>query len=486
MSRRMLVRVLPGLAVLALLCIAATGPRTPLMPVAPPPLFSYCPEPTLVGGGTVADGFGVGAGVSQPLPAGTTVAACSLDVRATGWSSSDLRAREWDPLTLAPDPSAIALRAENFDPSRMNYYVTNSVPAVQFVPPIVTRSLTGVAEPPRETIALEVHSSSGIGGSLLNAYYDAAGNAAMPAASTIAADGTYGPLPGAHPVIAHAICTGDDDLDQLRVAQSVRRTDEMVAMGTSEILQRFRVPEAVELRWIELAVASGPGSGPAGLTTMPVSAAIVGIVDGAAIVYPPSTVPATLVESAFTPYFYYEPAPRWASPVDFDHAVALQPFHDYWLYVRGAESYRLLSRILTGGESTDFTSGIGPMYTRPTPTDQWSPSPARAFAFTIVGKPLPSLGLGAPPPADGIRLRISPNPTRDLVEIAWSGGVGPVRLELLDARGRRVARGEGGAAGTWHMAQAGRGSTPLPAGVYFVHARDTAGAHAVERVVVVR
>jgi hypothetical protein len=483
----MFLRVLPGLAVLALLCVAATAPRTPLMPVAPPPLFSYCPQPTQTGGGTTLDPFANGAGVSQPLPAGITVAACSLHVDATGWTNSELRVREWDPLTLAPDPSAIALRAQNFDPSRMNYYVTNSVPAVQFVPPIVTRSITGVAEPPRETTALEIFSTPSSLSYGLQAFYDANGSGVMPAASTIAVDGTHAPLAGAHPVVAHAICSGDDDLDQLRVAQSVRRTDETVAVGTQDIVQRFRVPEAVELRWIELAVARGPGSGPAGVTTMPVPNAVVGIVDGAGLGEPVTPMPASLVEATFAQDFYYEPAPRWASHVDFDHTVILLPSHDYWLYLRGAGDYFMLSRVLTGGEGPEFTAGVGPMYTRSLPTYDWTPRAARALAFTIVGKPLPGVGVGAPPPArDGIRLRISPNPTRDLAEIAWSGGVGPVRLEVLDARGRRVAKGEGGAAGTWHMTRDTRGNAPLPAGVYFVHARDTAGAHAVERVVIVR
>jgi hypothetical protein len=485
MKRRKVLRVLPALAVLALLCVAAAGPKAPLMPVAPPPMFSYCPEPTLVGGGTVVDPMANAAGVSQPLPEGTTVAACSLHVVGTGWTWSQLRVREWDPLTLAPDPSTIAMRAEDFDPSRMNYYITNSVPSVQFVPPIVTRSIPGVAEPPRQTTALEIFSTPG--SYSLQAFYDADGNSAMPAAGAIAADGTHGPLPGAHPVVAHAICTGDVDLDQLRVAQSVRRTDETVANGTQDIVQRFRVPQAVELRWIELAVARGPGSGPAGVTTMPVPNAVVGIVDGAVMGEPVTPMPATLVEAAFAQYFYYEPAPRWASHVDFDHTVILLPSHDYWLYLRGAGSYLLLSRVLTGGEDPEFTAGVGPMYTRSLPAYDWTSRAARALAFTIVGKPLLGVGVGAPTPArDGIRLRITPNPTRDLAEIAWSGGVGPVRLEVLDARGRRVATGEGGAAGTWQMTRGTRGNAPLPAGVYFVHARDTAGAHAVERLVIVR
>ncbi len=484
MRQRMIVRALPALAVLALLALAGAGPP-PMMP-APPPLFNYCTQPTLAGGGSLTTIL-EGSGVTQPLPVGMTVAACSLRAEANGWTDADLRIRECDPLTLAPDPSAIALRAERFDPSRMNYYVTNSVPAVRFVPPIVTRSLSGVAEPPRQTIAIEVRGGSPSPGYHVETFFDASGNSVMPAASLVAIDGTRSPLPGAHPVIAHAICTGDADVQALRVAQSVRRTDATIPAGTQEIAQRFRVPEAVELRWIELAVASGPGSTQAGAALMPSAPnAVVGVVDGAVLGEPATTMPPTLVEALFGEFFYWEPAPRWASHVDFDHTITLQPGHDYWLYVRSGTFYQFLARTLTGGESADFSSRIGPMYARLLPTDAWGQVPSRALAFTIVGRPLPGLGVGAPRARDGIRMQISPNPTHELAEVTWSGAVGPVKLEVLDARGRRVATGEGGAAGTWSLTRGARGGAALPSGVYFVHARDSAGGHDVERVVIVR
>lgn len=486
MSRRSLMRLTPALAAGALLCLAAAAPAPQMMP-APPPLFTYCTQVTQLGGGSLVEALVAGQGVSQPLPAALTVAACSLRAEATGWSWSDLRVKEWDPLTLAPDPTTIALRTAYFDPSRMNYYSTNSVPAVQFVPPVVTRSVSGVAEPPRPTVTVEVHSVQSAFPYSLQAYFDADGNSAMPAGSFVAADGTYSPLPGAHPVVAHAVCTGDADLQQLRVAQSVRRTDATLATGTLEIVQRFRVPEAIELRWIELAVASGPGSSPASEAQMPVAVAVVGVVDGATLGAPTTTMPPTLVEALFSPYFYLEPGPRWASHTNFDYTIVLQPGHDYWLYARNASAFYFYARTLTGGENATFTSGVGPLYTRGLPTDEWTPAANRALAFTVVGRPAAGLGGGTPPAGTtGIRMQVSPNPARDLAEVRWSGAVGPVRLEVLDARGRRIATSHGGAAGTWQWAtRAGRGDTPA-SGVYFVHARDTAGGHAVERVVIVR
>jgi hypothetical protein len=439
-----------------------------------------------VGDGAVSQAFDQGASVSQPLPAGIVVAACSLHVAGTGWTSSELRVKEWDPLTLAPDPAAIALRSGYFDPSRMNYYAVNSVPAVRFVPPIVTRSVSGVAEPPRQNLAIEVKSSASVFPYGLDAFFNSNGNPNMPPAALTASDGSQAPLPGAHPVIAHAICNGDADLDALRVAQSVRRADAPLAAGTVEIAQRFRLPEATELRWLEFAVAPPPGTAQEAGTSMPSGFATVGVVDGATLGEPSEIMPLPLIEAAFSQSFYLEPGPRWAANSDFDHTIVLQPAHDYWLTVRSGNGFKWFARTLTGGESPAFTAGVGPLYTRPqATTGPWTQVVGQALDFTIIGRPIPAVvGVGAPAPGrDGIRMQVSPNPSRELAEVRWSGGVGPVRLELLDARGRRVATGEGGAAGTWRLA---RGGSSLPSGVYFVHARDTAGGHAVVRVVIVR
>lgn len=484
MRHRFVVRVLPGLAVLALLCLAAAHPPAPTMP-APPPLFSYCPELADSGGGTSTTEFSQGAGVSQPLPAGLTVAACSLRVQATGWSWSQVQMMEWDPLALAPDPGAIALRSGLFGPSQMNYYSTNTMPAVRFVPPIVTRSLSYVAEAPRQTLSVEVRSLPSSFYYTLQAYFEAAGNSIMPAGSLVTSNGARSPLPGTHPVIAHAFCTGDADVEQLRIAQAVRRTDASIPANTQEVVQRFRVPQAVELRWIELALGNSSSQAPATGTNMPAPIATVAVVDGATLDTPSTTMPASLVEASFVQYFYYEPGPRWASHNDFDHTIVLQPGHDYWLYVHDAAPYQLLARTLTGGESAAFTAGVGPFYTRLLPNDAWGAVPDRALAFTVVGRPTGNVG-GPLPGRDRIRLSVSPNPASSISEVSWSGGVGPVQLEVLDPRGRRVATGAGGAAGTWHWGGLDAKGTPLPSGVYFLRARDSAGEHAVERVVIVR
>jgi hypothetical protein len=274
------------------------------------------------------------------------------------------------------------------------------------------------------------------------------------------------------------------------------RTSQLPVLTTSEIAQRFRVPEAVELRWIELVpnLGSGPAPAPAGLGAdagapaprMPVGPPLtIGIIDGSAMAAPGAGMPPTLVESGIN-WNFNSDRPVWMSSLDFDHTVRLQPGHDYWLYVRNLNGLRFYVATLTGGESADFVACIGPYFERNLATTDWSQNIGHALSFRIIGQPLAGLGVSPSPARGGLLLRIAPNPASGAAAATWSGGVGPVRLEVFDARGRRVARGEGGAAGAWHWSGLDAKGAPLPAGVYFVHARDTAGGHTVERLVIVR
>ena len=479
MTQRFLTRAFPALAVLALLCLAAAAPG-PTVGLAPP--SQYFPGCNLLldtGGGDSTYEFIVDHGITQPLPAGITAAGCSLQTDLVGPDiyTKYLRVslREWDPLTLAPSASTIALRTSTYDLSRASSYGLEGVPPVTFYPPLVTRSVDHVAEPSRLTTALDFECVPYSGGSF-RAHYDPAAVSSMPAARVIGPGGVRGPLPGAHPVIAHALCGGDGDLQQLRVAQSVMRQDVLLSASPAELVQRFRVPEPVELRWIELALGVPEFQG-----FVP---AIVGIVDAAGVATPVQLMPMSLVEATFA--HYYNSMPRWGSHYDFDHTVVLQPFHDYWLSVRSAQSHAFFARQLTGSESADFTANIGALYARPDSGASWSPQNGQALDFRIVGRPLSSLGVAPPRRTDSFALRVAPNPAHALPEATWSGAVGPVKLEVLDARGRRVAAGEGGAAGTWQVTRGAQGGATLPVGVYFLHARDSAGGHAVERMVIVR
>ena len=104
-------------------------------------------------------------------------------------------------------------------------------------------------------------------------------------------------------------------------------------------------------------------------------------------------------------------------------------------------------------------------------------------------EPLGVLDVPTTPPARGdLQLRVAPNPSRGSSFVTWSGATGPLRFDVLDERGRRVAegRGEASAEGRWLWRGTHDDGRPLPAGVYFVRARDDAGHAATERVVLVK
>src|SRR5262249_39844361 len=128
------------------------------------------------------------------------------------------------------------------------------VPSVAFVPPIVTSSAPDVAEPPKPQVVVQLTGSTWWN-SLPTGYFTPEGPEELPAAVKVNADGSREPLPGTHPVLARAVCSGDSDLASLRVVQSVSRTDVKPFPAPKEFLQKFRVPQQVELRWIELALA---------------------------------------------------------------------------------------------------------------------------------------------------------------------------------------------------------------------------------------
>ena len=482
-------RFAPAAVVLGLFTlVAATKP--PAAPQMPFPIATPCQQYSQASGGASTAQFSSGDGVTQPVLDGEPIYACSLHVAATGWSSAELKVREWDPLTLAPDPSTIALRTAHLDPSRLNYYYTNSVPWVLMSPPLILKSVPGVAEPPRETVAIEV-----LSGSLFNAYYEPQGDAGLAEAQNVSAGGAHQPLSGDHPVLGHAICDGGTAFADLRIAQSVKRTDAVLATHPFEILQRFRVTEPIELRWVELAVNAGVDPGVANASVgeqMPVQPnGVISVVDATFFDEPPAQMPSPLVEALFEPYynFYgylYQPPPRWGTHYEFDHPVTLYPDHDYWVHMRLANTYELFVRNSAGPESPAFTAGIGTLHTKQTSDGDWAPVENQALAFKIIGRPTAPVGVSPPRPSAPFRLAVAPNPASALAQVTWSGAVGPVKLEVLDERGRRVARGEGGAAGSWALPATARDGRPLAAGVYFVHARDSAGQLMIERLVIVR
>ena len=120
-----------------------------------------------------------------------------------------------------------------------------------------------------------------------------------------------------------------------------------------------------------------------------------------------------------------------------------------------------MARTLTGSEPPEFTSGIGGFYTRSAGNLAWSAMSGSVLSFKIVGRP--TAPVSVPDVHVAFSLHVTPN---------------PARVEHLEAHRAH------GAAGSWSWSIRDSRGQALPAGVYFVHARDSAGGHSVQRVVV--
>jgi len=475
MNPRTIHRAWPALATLALFALAAAAPAPHRTGPAPPSQAAATCDPfSQSGPGASEHVFDFPSGIRQPLPPGIPVAACSVRVDGSGWTYANVNVYEWDPDALLPDAATCALRSAFCTPSDMNYYTSNRVPSQTFVPPIITRSLPGVADKPREHLVFEERPTNNFFHYSHKGFYQPEGDAGMPAAMTIGTGGASVALPGTHPVMAYALCDGGEALEELRILQCVRRTDSGAPAGMYEYLQRFRVPEAVEVHWVELAANEG--------TPWPPSPTIVGIVDATGMAEPPATLPAAFAEAPFAAYFGDQTGPRWVAPADFDHTFELLPGRDYWLSVRNASAYLFRTHTLTATENAQFTYAIGAFHHRASTSGPWTLNAGQALSFKLIGRSQSSPLSVAP--RTGFLLNVTPNPSRAAPEAEWSGATGPVRLEVFDARGRRVASNTGGAAGRWVIAA--RGAGPLESGVYFVRARDSEGARADERLVIVR
>ena len=443
------------------------------------------------------------AGVTQPIGVVGNVAACSLTVEGY-YGMVRMDVVQWDPLTLAPDPTSIALRTRSFN---LTAYEPNRGRG-DFYPPLVTRVAANVADPPRSTIAIDWRST--YASHLLR--FDPNGPPEVPTALQFAAPGApRTPLPGAHPVLSHAVCGGDEGLQRLQVIQSVMTTNGVSDTASFDLIQRFRVPVRSRLNFVEVAF----GVPPRPLYYDPKIA----ILDAEGQSQPRVNLPPSLVEA---PYQFWVGSPFWGTHYDFDRIITLEPDHDYWLLVRVEHQYVLYSRTLTGTESPDFTAAIGPYFQRTTLGGNWQPVDGRALSFRMIGEPVTSprnrprgrlerpgetapgrepdpgrskstddaraSASGAELAAGPLRLKTTPNPSQGAVLVSWSGARGPLRIDVLDTQGRRVAGDADlvSAQGQWTWRASHEDGRPLPAGMYFVRASEPTGRFAAQRVVLIR
>ncbi len=472
MGRRWL-RLAPVVTMGALLALAvqSSTPRAGARPEPAATSFANCGRVIQQGdsGGTFT--LVRGAGIDQPIVTGSTVLSCSIGVVAM-ISGAWVQVVEWDPQTLLPDPTKIALRSRGYG----NSVPVNTPVLIGWYPPLVTKCVEHLAEAPRTTVALDYENS--VAGYTMIIRYQPDGPADAPAAYSYTdfATGARTPLPGAHPVLNHVLCSVDSTQPALSVVQSVVTPNYSLDSTYDELLQRFRVPVETRLRWVELAFTSVHPRNPLVPGTL-------GIVDAQWWTTPPLTLPVPLVGAALKPGSWRDPV--WDSHFDFDQVITLKPDHDYWLWVATRHCYGMYTRRKTGGESADFLADIGPFSVRTSPTGDWVEKPDQTLCFKLIGEPT---GATSAPPSGALRLRASPNPSLGSASIGWADAVGEVRFEVIDARGRRVGEGHGfaGRTGDWLWRGTGADGRRLPAGMYFVRATDGAGRHAVARVTLVR
>lgn len=409
--------------------------------------------------------------VVQPFTMPGNIAACSLRV-APAFNAGLIRVLQWDPSGLTPDPTTFALRSVMLIDTGTIF----GAQQVTFSPPVVTQALAGVAEPPSSAGALQVEGKNAIQD--FQFLYAQNGDANIPVGFHRNVPGPWSTLPGPHGVHALSLCGGDVSAQRLRVAQCVMRTDFVLDATRYEMIQRFRVPRAVRVRWIEVAID--------GYAVAQYSPTSIGILGPMSATQPISfTLPQSLIESPFYPAYV---SPAWCAPFNFDSTVSLVPGVDYWVHLTNARQFHVRGRWVTGSEGPEFTSAIGPLFSRTEPGVEWTYELNRALCFRVIGDDAGGqLDADETPVRSLLELRASPNPTRGASTLSWSGATGGVRFEVLDARGRRVASGErgAGASGQWTWS-ASRAEQPLAPGLYFVRATDDAGHSAFARVVRVK
>ena len=412
--------------------------------------------------------IGVGQGVIQPFDLPVPAESCTLGLHY-GTGLSRLSIRFWDPLTLAPRASTIALRTGSYTTSALQYNRLR----VGYVAPLVAVSSGDVAEKAPTALALD-YSLVYLGGNEGIRYWTE-GPSATPVGYTYSTLGRT-PLPGNHPVVAHHLCPAEGELADVRVVQSVITSD---GRGDAcwEYVQRFRVPNRCRLQNIELAFGTNI------YTTIPFGS--LALYD---VAPDPEPGGAWSVPLVTTGWYLGVDEPTWAPVGPFPGETVLEPGRDYWLYVQGANGYPLQTRVRHADDPPAFRDRIGPLYVRYSPVDDWHDvTDDRALDFRIIGWPLEPLAVAPPAPARGLRLAVEPNPATSVSVVRWAGATGGVRCDVLDARGRRVARFEGaGGAGSWEWRGASDAGAPLPAGVYFVRVVDRAGHASAARVVRMR
>ncbi len=470
-------RLVPGALVAALLVATLFSSSPPPAPrsafplsLGPNPALAALAPPSAVLTTTDTLYMPPAGGVTQPVAGPLNLAGATVTLLPIVYSAGVFDVLDWDPGTLAPDPTTVALRSQYFSASAL---ILSHV-TCPFGPPVVMNAVANVAEAPRSVIALDYRVVDPYNPQYAIFFPD---GPADELAGFQEMSGTRSALPGSHPVIDYSLNASDPSL---AIVQEVRTTNGWMGQSWVDMVQRFRVPARTRLRWVELAFDQAVVQG--GL-----DAGTIAILDAQGADVPPDVLPASLCQATF--FVPSPPEPVWANHNDFNQLVTLEPDHDYWLYVQTLDDYSLRARMKTGLEGPAFVAGIGPAFARASVPGAWTALADRSLSFKLIGDQVDVTGVGPPAPGRGsFAFAISPNPSRGAVLVRWSGAAGALWLDVFDARGARVARAEGapGGAGQWRWSGIDGSGRPLPAGAYFVRGTDDAGRVAIQRVVLIR
>jgi hypothetical protein len=196
--------------------------------------------------------------------------------------------------------------------------------------------------------------------------------------------GTFDPLPGPHPVLAHQVCAGAVEDEDLRVLQEALLANGSIPTATAELVQTFTVPITVTADWVELAVRTSS-------TTHPVE---VSLYDPQGLAMPgpgplAATATATTIDADFGRSLL---PPVWTPTLPLAQRARLEPNHVYWLQVRTNSRWALHSASQQGGAG--FPGGE--LYFRNGSTGAFTLSGSNDLSFRLIGTA--DFGDPGPPP----------------------------------------------------------------------------------------
>lgn len=417
----------------------------------------------------------------MPIAAPGNLAACSLGIRRASYSWPRLDVLAWDPQALAPDPTTVALRTRRFDPSNVQYFGIRTT----FSPPVVTQSLESVADGRLGASALQLSHDAGLLSNTLWLHQRTDAATSAPVSLWGPLGQPLVPLTGPHASLAQALCGGSTTIADYRVVQAVMTTDQAIEPSWDTFAQHFRVATPVVLHWAEIANAVNPAAG----GPWPVQ---VTLHEGDAS-QPPADLSAPLTRGVTSevigPSTNNGDRSRWIPTFDFDAQVTLLPGRGYWLVVRDAFQWRMLTRTRTGLESPEYVAAIGPLLRRADEASPWISVTGRDLSFRLIGSEATVIDVpGSSTPRAALALRVHPNPARGSLQLEWSGASEPVRIDVLDTSGRVVGRvlDAVGPSGSRRWDGALAHAKRLPPGVYLLRATSGTAPPVTQRVVLLR